>query len=61
MKARQFGSENTLLLMTPQLQEIDPSTIAGQKPAVCSGLILSGALYPDLKIGVGRRRSIKND
>jgi hypothetical protein len=24
----------------------------GLKPGVCSGLILSGAFYPDLKIGV---------
>src|SRR4030042_3707546 len=47
--------------------EINPSTIpglilrlrSGQAPGVCSGLILSGAAYPDLKIGVCRRRSIK--
>ena len=25
---------------------------SGQAPGVCSGLILSGAFYPDLKIGV---------
>jgi hypothetical protein len=28
---------------------------SGQAPGVCSGLILSGAFYPDLKIGVWRR------
>ena len=27
------------------------------KPGVCSGLILSGAFYPDFKIGVWRRRT----
>jgi hypothetical protein len=31
----------------------------GLKPGVCSGLILSGAFYPDLKIGVWRRERIK--
>ena len=30
---------------------------SGQAPGVCSGLILSGAFYPDLKIGVWRRRT----
>ncbi len=46
-------------------QEINPSTpglsldftrngeLAEPKAGVCSGLILSGALNPDLKIGVG--------
>ncbi|MDO9124204.1 MAG: hypothetical protein Q7V12_07245, partial [Deltaproteobacteria bacterium] len=29
---------------------------SGQAPGVCSGLILSGAFYLDLKIGVWRRR-----
>ena len=33
------------------------STIPGLKPGVCSGLKLSGAFYPDLKIGVWRRRT----
>jgi hypothetical protein len=28
----------------------------GLKPGVCSGLILSGVIYPDSKIGVWRRR-----
>src|SRR4030042_7053114 len=30
---------------------------SGQAPGVCSGLILSGTFYPDLKIGVWRRRT----
>jgi len=34
-----------------------PIRLPGLKPGVCSGLILSGALYPDLKIGVLRRRT----
>jgi hypothetical protein len=42
-------------------REINPSTIPGLKPGVCSGLILSGAFYPVLKAGVWRRRSIKKD
>jgi hypothetical protein len=29
-----------------------PIRLPGLKPGVCSGLILSGAFYPDLKIGV---------
>src|SRR4030042_339046 len=33
---------------------------SGQAPGVCSGLILSGAFYPDLKIGVWRRRTYQN-
>jgi hypothetical protein len=41
--------------------EINPSTIPGLKPGICSGLILSGAFYPVLKAGVWRRRSIKKD
>jgi hypothetical protein len=32
----------------------------GLKPGGCSGLILSGAFYPDLKIGVWRRERIKD-
>jgi tRNA1Val (adenine37-N6)-methyltransferase len=40
-------------------QRINPSTIPGLKPGVCSGLILSGASDPVLKAGVRRRRSIK--
>jgi hypothetical protein len=31
--------------------------LPGLNPGVCSGLILSGALNPDLKIGVWRRRT----
>ena len=31
--------------------------LAEPKPGVCSGLILSGAFYPDSKIGVWRRRT----
>jgi hypothetical protein len=34
-----------------------PIRLPGMKPGVCSGLILSGAFYPDLKIGVWRRRT----
>jgi hypothetical protein len=34
-----------------------PIRLPGLKPGVCSGLILSGAFYPDLKIGVWRRRT----
>jgi hypothetical protein len=33
----------------------------GLKPRVYSGLILSGAFYPDLKIGVMRRERIKHN
>ena len=34
-----------------------PIRLPGLKPGVCAGLILSGAFYPDLKIGVWRRRT----
>jgi hypothetical protein len=34
-----------------------PIRAPGLKPEVWSGLILSGASYPDLKIGVWRRRT----
>jgi prepilin-type N-terminal cleavage/methylation domain-containing protein len=34
-----------------------PIRLSGLKPGVCSGLILSGAFYTDLKIGVWRRRT----
>ena len=34
-----------------------PIRLPGLKPGVCSGLILSGALNPGLKIGVWRRRT----
>jgi hypothetical protein len=34
-----------------------PIRLPGLKPGVCSGLILSGAFYPDLKIGVWRHRT----
>ena len=37
--------------------ENQPLRLHGLKPGVCSGLILSGAFYPDLKIGVWRRRT----
>jgi hypothetical protein len=33
--------------------------LPGLKPRVCSGLILSGALKPGLKIGVGAVERIK--
>jgi hypothetical protein len=35
--------------------------LAEPKLGVCSGLILSGAFYPDLKIGVWRRRTYQAD
>jgi hypothetical protein len=34
-----------------------PIRLPGLKPGVCSGLILSGAFNPGLKIGVWRRRT----
>ncbi len=34
--------------------------LPGLKPGVCSGLILSSALNPDLKIGVWRRRTYQS-
>jgi hypothetical protein len=34
-----------------------PIRLPGLKPGVRSGLILSGAFYPDLKIRVWRRRT----
>jgi len=34
-----------------------PIRLPGLKPGVCSGLILSGAFCPDLKIGVWRPRT----
>ena len=37
-----------------------PIRLPGLKPGVCSGLILSGAFYPDLKIGVWRRERINS-
>ncbi len=36
-----------------------PVRLPGLKPGVCSGLILSGAFSPDLKIGVTRCRMFK--
>jgi len=47
------------------LQEVSgtlnqPIRLPGLKPGVCSGLILSGAFYPDLKIGVWRRRTYQS-
>ncbi len=38
-----------------------PIRLPGLKPGGCSGLILSGAFYPDLKIGVWRRRTYQTD
>jgi hypothetical protein len=38
-----------------------PIRLPGLKPGVCSGLILSGAIYPDLKIGVWRRRTYQSN
>jgi len=40
-------------------QENKPIRYPGLKPGVFSGLILSGAFYPDLKIGILRRERIK--
>ena len=37
-----------------------PIRLPGLKPGVRSGLILSGAFYPDLKIGVWRRRTYQD-
>jgi hypothetical protein len=37
-----------------------PIRLPGLKPGVCSGLILSGASYPGLKIGVWRRRTYQS-
>ncbi len=34
-----------------------PIRLPGLPPGVCSGLILSGAFYHDLKIGIWRRRT----
>jgi len=42
------------------VKENQPIRLPGLKPRVCSGLILSGAFYPDLKIGVWRRRTYQN-
>jgi hypothetical protein len=42
-------------------KENQPIRLPGLKPGVCSGLILSGAFYPDLKIGVWRRRTYQED
>ena len=39
------------------LRKNQPIRLPGLKPRVCAGLILSGAFYPDLKIGVWRRRT----
>ena len=41
----------------PHSKKNQPIRLPGLKPGVCSGLILSGAFYPDLKIGVWRRRT----
>ena len=47
-----------LILVGPFLDvENQPIRLPGLKSGVCSGLILSGAFYPDLKIGVWRRRT----
>jgi hypothetical protein len=40
----------------PYFIKNQPIRLSGLKPGVCSGLILSGA-YPDLNIGVWRRRT----
>jgi hypothetical protein len=40
-----------------EVKHNQPIRLPGLKPGVCSGLILSGAFYPDLKIGVWRRRT----
>jgi hypothetical protein len=42
-----------------QFHDNQPIRLPGLKPGVCSGLILSGAYYPNLKIGVLRRERIK--
>jgi len=39
--------------------ENQPIRLPGLKPGVCSGLILSGALYLDLKSGFGAVECIK--
>jgi hypothetical protein len=41
--------------------ENQPIRLPGLKPGVCAGLILNGAFYPDLEIGVSRRRTYEND
>jgi hypothetical protein len=43
------------------LNNNQPIRLPGLKPGVCSGLILSGPFYPDLKIGVWRRRTYRKE
>jgi len=43
------------------LNNNQPIRLPGLKPGVCSGLILSGAFYPDLKSGVWCRRTYQKE
>jgi len=47
-------------LFTSNLSKNQPIRLPGLKPGVRSGLILSSASYPDLKIGVWRRRTYQS-
>jgi uncharacterized protein (TIGR03663 family) len=47
----------TIFMFRSLRERYQPIRLPGLKPGVRSGLILSGALYPDLKIGVWRRRT----
>jgi hypothetical protein len=49
------------LRQNKEIRKNQPIRLPGLKPGVCSGLILSGAFYPDLKIGVWRRRTYQGD
>ena len=52
---------NRIALFSDQEILNQPIRLPGLKPGVCSGLILSGPLNPDLKIGVWRRRTYQQD
>jgi uncharacterized protein (TIGR03663 family) len=47
----------TVFMFRSLRERYQPIRLPGLEPGVCSGLILSGAFYPDLKIGVWRRRT----
>jgi hypothetical protein len=52
-----MGMEEGEFLKVLKYKQNQPIRLPGLKPRVHSGLILSGAFYPDLKIGVWRRRT----
>jgi hypothetical protein len=58
-QGKRYGRGKTTI--TKNLAKNQPIRLPGLEPGVCSGLILSGAFNPGLKIGVWRRRTYQRE